>query len=70
MAIPKGANARGLAVSYGFPLNADFHSLTASQAEAVISAADACGYRKPKNANGSRGRYFHAALRRNSNKEG
>ena len=39
---------------------ADFFTLTSSE---VLSLLDyAGGYRKPKNANGSRGRCFHAHL--------
>ena len=39
-------------------------SMTSDQKERIIAAADAWKYRKPKNANGSRGRHFAAYLRR------
>lgn len=42
----------------------DFHRLNAGQVEALLEHADAHKYRKPANANGSRGRYFHAYLSR------
>lgn len=53
-----------LAMQYGFPINEDFHRLTTDQVAGVIAAADFRRYRAPKNANGSRARYFHAYLRR------
>ena len=42
----------------------DFHTLSSSQVTDLLLAADLFKYRKPKNANGSRGRYFHAYLQR------
>lgn len=42
----------------------DFHALRSDVVERLIAAADARGYRKPKNANGSRARSFHAYLAR------
>lgn len=42
--------------------NADFHTLSSSVVDELLKEADKIGYRKPKNANGSRGRYFHAYL--------
>ncbi len=56
--------AHDLATGYGFDLNRDFHALDSSQVEGVIAAADAARYRAPRNANGSRARYFHAYLQR------
>ena len=38
----------------------DFHVLRSEEVQIVIDAADRVKYRAPKNANGSRGRYFHA----------
>ncbi len=46
------------------PLGVDFHALGSAQVEALLVEADAHRYRKPKNANGSRGRYFHAYVTR------
>ena len=40
----------------------DFHALSSSVVDKIIAAADAARYRKPKDANGSRARYFHAML--------
>ena len=42
----------------------DFHALYSRQVDVILEAADRVGYRKPKNANGSRSRYFHAYLER------
>lgn len=42
----------------------DFYALPTSSVGAVLRAADAAGYRAPRNANGSRARYFYEALRR------
>lgn len=53
-----------LARLHRFPLDSDFHALRSSEVEGVIAAADSRGYRKPRNANGSRARYFHAYVRR------
>ena len=53
-AILQQAGARG----------ADFHALGSRQVDTLLEAAKRVGYRKPKNANGSRGRYFHAYLER------
>lgn len=46
------------------PLGADFHTLSSSQVDALLEEADRVKYRKPRNANGSRGRYFHDLLQR------
>ncbi len=43
---------------------ADFHTLSSEQVEMLLASADTLKYRKPRNANGSRGRYFHAYLQR------
>ena len=44
----------------------NFYALTSSQVSDLLEFADTYKYRKPKNANGSRGRYFHAMLTRRS----
>lgn len=49
--------------------NGDYHTLTSEQVEAVLWAAKECGYRKPKNANGSRARYFFYAVQRKMKRE-
>ena len=37
-----------------------FHALDSDTVAALLVEADAVKYRRPKNANGSRARYFHA----------
>lgn len=44
--------------------SANFFTLPPSKVVELLEVADAVGYRKPKNANGSRGRYFFARLQR------
>lgn len=46
------------------PLGADFHELTTAHVERLLAAADQLRYRKPRNANGSRARYFHDLMQR------
>lgn len=62
------SNAQGIAhrlQSEGIDLyEGDFFALSQSQVEALLAEADRIGYRRPKNANGSRGRYFFAAVQR------
>lgn len=43
---------------------ADFHTLASSQVDQLLTEADRMQYRKPKAANGSRGRYFFYMLQR------
>jgi hypothetical protein len=45
-------------------VNQDFHTLTRDQVIALLEEADRVKYRKPKNANGSRGRYFYSYISR------
>lgn len=52
----------------GVARGANFHTLRASQVDALLVEADRVKYRKPKNANGSRGRYFHDMLQRRARK--
>lgn len=63
------AEAREIAAAYGIDLSVDFHSLDAESVAAVIAAADARRYRKPRGASGSRGRYFHALLHRTAHRK-
>lgn len=42
----------------------DFHALAVEHVANLLITADEYGYRKPKNANGSRGRYWYAYLQR------
>lgn len=53
----------------GVAVGADFHTLSSSQVEALLAEADRVKYRKPRNANGSRGRYFHDLLQRCARRE-
>lgn len=63
------SEATHLAEVYNIPLGRDFCTLRASEACRVLEAADFVKYRRPKNANGSRGRYFYAALTRAVNRK-
>lgn len=47
----------------------EFHALSSGTLDDLAAAAKFCGYRKPRNANGSTARAFHARLVRLSNKE-
>lgn len=58
------STALDLANRFKIPLDADFFALDNSIVCAIIGAADVVKYRKPKNANGSRARYFYAAMQR------
>jgi hypothetical protein len=53
----------------GVARGANFHTLNSSQVEALLVEADRVKYRKPKNANGSRGRYFHDYVQRRAQKQ-
>ncbi len=46
------------------PVGADPHVHSSSKMDEVVAEARKVGYRKPKNANGSTGRYFHEYLQR------
>lgn len=48
-------------------LTRDFH--TSAQVDVILAEADRVHYRKPRNANGSRGRYFYQRLQRQAQKE-
>lgn len=54
--------ASTLAAAHSIPLGRDFHTLGNDIVCRIIEAADEWKYRKPKNANGSRARYFYAYL--------
>ena len=61
------AEARGLAARHGIALGCDFHTLPNHEVLRILEVAKARGYRQPRNANGSRARYFHAYLKRAAN---
>ena len=48
----------------GIDRHANFHTLSSSQVGFIVELAKDCGYRKPKNANGSTGRYYFASIQR------
>jgi hypothetical protein len=58
------SQARSIAGARSIPLDVDFHSLDSETVAHILEAADAYKYKVPRNANGSRARYFHAYLRR------
>lgn len=62
--VDKAAVCNELHQQHGIDFSADFHTLRSSQVEALLVQARACGYREPKNANGSRARYFFYYLKR------
>lgn len=62
-------DARALCNAFGIDPRIDWHAMPSAMKEAVLRAADARKYNKPKNANGSRGRYFAAYLARAIEKE-
>lgn len=55
-------DARSILSRSGCAVASDFHALPSGTVERLRGEADAYGYRKPANANGSRLRYFHALL--------
>lgn len=46
------------------PKGTNFFKLNSDQVDGLLDCADMYKYRKPKNANGSRARYFHAMVER------
>ena len=60
----KTQTARVTLAACGVEIGADFHKLTSAQVELLLVEANVWRYRKPRNANGSRGRYFHDMLQR------
>lgn len=56
--------AREILASCGIEIDADYHALPNTSFDALMAEADRLSYRRPKGANGSRGRYFHYMLQR------
>lgn len=56
--------ARRLAEKQGINFHANFYTLRNSQVDSLLAIAKLQGYQKPKNANGSKGRYFFYYLQR------
>ncbi len=54
------SEARNILTYCGISANEDFHALKAEQIANLLAFAYERKYRKPKNANGSSGRCFHA----------
>lgn len=57
-------DARNILINCGVRISDDFHALHSYQVQSLLDWADKWHYRKPRNANGSRARYFHAYLQR------
>ena len=57
-------SASGALNSAGIDIEANFFTLTSYQIGVLLELANVQGYRKPKNANGSRARYYFAGLQR------
>lgn len=57
-------NASNLCHKHDIDPCKDFFTLSRCEVERVLNAANEWGYRKPKHANGSRGRYFFCLLQR------
>ena len=53
----------------GIDITADFSTLPSSAVSVLVEMARKQGYRKPRNANGSRGRYYFAAIQRQYRKQ-
>jgi hypothetical protein len=58
------AHALFILHSLNIALGQDFHTLNASNVIDILEFADKAKYRKPKNANGSRARYYFNLLQR------
>ncbi len=65
----KKIEATAIATAHHIPLGLDFHALPSAVVENILQAADEHKYRAPKNANGSRARYFYAMLTRANNEK-
>lgn len=57
-------HSRAVLAACNIPLGTDFHTLSSSKVECLLSWANHDKYRQPKNANGSRARYYHDMLQR------
>lgn len=58
------ATAHNILHACHVPLGTNFHTLPSATVESLLACANEYDYRKPRNANGSRGRYFHDMLQR------
>lgn len=57
-------NARATLEWCDINIGSDFHTLRTEHVEKLLVEADRVRYQRPKNANGSRARYFHDRLQR------
>ena len=57
-------NARETLTALSIGLDQNFHTLRSEQVDGLLREADRVRYQKPRNANGSRARYFCARLQR------
>lgn len=57
-------DARAILQAINAHVGQDFDTLRSSQVDELLVEADRVRYRKPKNANGSRGRYFYTLMQR------
>lgn len=57
-------SATSLTTQFHIQLAKDFFTLTHAEISSVLDAANLVKYRRPKNANGSRARYFFASPQR------
>lgn len=62
------ASVSGMLNSAGIDINQDFFTLSNSQVVDLLEMARVQSYRQPANANGSRARYYFAALQRDYRK--
>lgn len=62
-------NAFAILNRCGIFKGANFHALRSDQVSALVECAKEQGYKKPKNANGSTGRYFYSRVVRASSRK-
>ena len=63
------AQAREALRALGLDHGPDFHAISSDKVRNMLGVADFYKYRKPRNANGSRARYFYAYLQRQARRE-
>ncbi len=62
------SDARDILEQCQIALGTDYHTLRSDEVDRLLRHADHVSYRKPRNANGSRARYFHDMLQRRASK--
>jgi len=68
MALADPAKSKQVLDDLGIPTESDFHALSSDKVEMLLKEAIKQKYHKPKNANGSRARYFFYRLQRAAQK--